>query len=188
MGNITPTILGVVGSPRKNGNTHALVEQVLAGAQDAGATTEIAFLDGLEIRECDGCHACWKNGSCVKDDDMQALYLQIINADALVLGTPVYWYGPTALMKGFIDRFVFFNCDANRPGIRGKKAAVVVPFEELNRETVAPVLAFFEMSLQYLEIDLIGKICAPGMARKGEVKENPEIMAEAWQLGQKLAA
>ena len=80
-------ILGVVGSPRKNGNTHILVSIVLEGARAAGAKTELLFLNDFHIRECDGCHACWKTQECCKDDDMKLLYPKISDCDALVFGT-----------------------------------------------------------------------------------------------------
>ena len=80
------------------------------------------FLNDLHIEECIGCHACWKIGSCVKQDDMNILYQKILESQVIVFGTPVYWYGPTTLMKGFIDRFVYYNCPQNRPKIKGKCA------------------------------------------------------------------
>ena len=55
-----PKILGIVGSPRKKGNTHILVSKMLEGAEAEGAETDILLLGKLEIRECTGCHACWK--------------------------------------------------------------------------------------------------------------------------------
>ena len=52
-------MLGIVGSPRKNGNTHVLVSRILEGARDAGAEAETVLLGDLTVQECDGCHACW---------------------------------------------------------------------------------------------------------------------------------
>ena len=67
-------ILGVIGSPRKKGNTHVLVSQILSGAESQGFVQDQVFLNDLHIEECIGCHACWKIGSCVKQDDMNILY------------------------------------------------------------------------------------------------------------------
>ncbi|HZD60654.1 MAG TPA: flavodoxin family protein [Anaerolineae bacterium] len=67
-------MLGVVASPRKKGNTHILVSKTLDGAKAEGATTEIIFLNDLNIRECNGCHSCWKGKPCSKKDDMNKLY------------------------------------------------------------------------------------------------------------------
>jgi multimeric flavodoxin WrbA len=180
-------ILGVVGSPRKKGNTHILVSRILEGAEAQGAATDILFLGKLKIRECDGCHTCWKGKLCGKRDDMNEVYPRIAESDAFVFGTPVYWYGPTALMKGFIDRFVYFNCPENRAKIRGKLAAIAVPYEEESYETAAPVVTFFEKSLAYLEMNLLGKIIVPGVSDKGDVLRKEEALAEAYALGQRLA-
>ena len=180
-------ILGIVGSPRRKGNTHLLVTRQLQGAKDEGAIVEELFLNDLHIRECDGCHVCWHGKPCGKRDDMNDIYRKIEESDAIVFGTPVYWYGPTALMKALIDRFVYFNCPENRGGIRGKNAVLVIPFEEDDPETVGPLLTFFEKSLSYLEIKMVGKIIVPGVTRRGEVLRKADRMEEAFLLGRRLA-
>lgn len=179
-------ILGVIGSPRKNGNTHILVSRILDGAIAEGAHTEILFLNDLLIRECDGCHSCWKGRKCSKKDDMNAVYPMIIESDVIIFGTPVYWYGPTALMKCFIDRFVYFNCPTNRPKIRGKAAVLAIPFEEDNIKTADLLIKFFEKSLGYLEMKIIGKILAPGVSARGEILGRKKILRESYQLGRKI--
>jgi len=180
-------VIGVVGSPRKKGNTHILVSRILEGAEAEGVQTDIVLLGKLKIRECDGCHACWKDKPCAKRNDMNDLYPKIEESDAIVFGTPVYWYGPTALMKGFIDRFVYFNCPENRTKIKGKRAAIAVPYEEENPKTAKPVVTFFEKSLDYLEMNLIGKIIVPGVSDKGDVLQKEQVLAKAYELGQRLA-
>lgn len=179
-------ILGVVGSPRKNGNTDILVSRMLDGARDSGAAVEKIFLGDLKITECDGCHACWKTERCAKDDDMQALYPKIIGSDLIVFGTPVYWYGPTALMTGFLDRFVYFNCPATRAKIRGKGAFLAIPFEEEDPATADPLKMMFSKSLAYLEMKLLGTILAPGVGAKGEILKRPELLEEAVRIGARL--
>lgn len=118
---------------------------------------------------------------------MNALYPQIAAADVLVFGTPVYWYGPTALMKAFLDRFVYHNCPENRPQIRGKRAALAVPFEE-EESAAAPLLALFERSFRYLEIEPAGVLLAPGVGARGAILEKPECLTAAEELGRRLAA
>jgi multimeric flavodoxin WrbA len=180
-------ILGIMGSPRRNGNTHILVSRILEGAESEGAEGDILLLDDLAIKECNGCHVCWEGKDCSKDDDMNSIYPRVIESDAIIFGTPVYWYGPTALMKGFIDRFVYFNCPENREKIRGKPVVLAVPFEEEDPETAALLVSFFEKSLGYLEMNLIGTILVPGVTRKGEMKEKEAKLQEAYELGKKLA-
>jgi multimeric flavodoxin WrbA len=181
------TILGVAGSPRKRGNTHTLVSRILEGAVAEGAAAETLFLGDLDIRECDGCHVCWKGRQCSKKDDMNKIYPKIVQSDIIVFGTPVYWYGPTALMKCFMDRFVYFNCPENRAKIRGKSAVIAVPFEEEDPKTADLLVKFFKKSLQYLEMKLIGKILVPGVGSRGDILRKPGSLEEGCELGRKLA-
>jgi multimeric flavodoxin WrbA len=176
-------VLGIVGSPRKNGNTHILVSRILEGAQAEGAIAETLLLGDLTIRECDGCHACWKGKSCSKQDDMKGIYAKIVESDVIVFGTPVYWYGPTALMKALIDRFVYFNCPENRAKIRNKSAIIAVPLEDNNPHTADLVAAFFEKSLEYLEMKLVGQVIAPGVGEKGDILREQEKLNEGYELG-----
>jgi multimeric flavodoxin WrbA len=183
----TTKILGVVASPRKKGNTHILVSRILEGARAAGADTETLFLNDLNIRECDGCHACWKGRHCSKKDDMNALYPKIIESDIIIFGTPVYWYGPTGLMKCFIDRFVYFNCPENRAKIKGKSAILAIPFEEDTIKTADLLIKFFVKSLGYLEMKIIGKILSPGVSARGDILKKEELLRRSYQLGKRIA-
>jgi multimeric flavodoxin WrbA len=180
-------ILGVMGSPRKKGNTHILISKILEGAASEGAEGEILFLGDLTIRECDGCYRCWQGKECNKDDDMNTIYPLIMESAGIIFGTPVYWYGPTALMKGFIDRFVYFNCPENRKRIKGKPAVLAVPCEEADPAAADLVKTMFEKSLGYLEMNLIGTIIVPGVTRKGEIIKKLGPLKEAYNLGIKLA-
>ncbi len=180
-------ILGIVGSPRIDGNTHILVQRILDGAEEAGAHVDLMLLKGLTIRECDGCHACWKGKNCCKNDDMTEVYPRLADSDVLVFGTPVYWYGPTALMKAFLDRFVYFNTPENRRRIAGHGAVLAIPFEETNPDTAALTVAMFEKSFEYLQMPLLGKVLAPGVGERGEMLSKADILSEAHQLGKRLA-
>ncbi len=181
-------VLGIIGSPRKRGNTDVLVSRILDGARENAANTETGWLADLKISECDGCHACWKGKHvCSKADDMTDLYPKIIASDAIVFGTPVYWFGPTAIMKCFIDRFVYFNCTDTRKKIRNKAAVIAVPFEDRTYETSRLVVEFFEKSLDYLEMRLIDKILVPGVTKRGEVRTRKRVMEKCYELGRMLA-
>lgn len=180
-------ILAVVGSPRRNGNTHILVSKIAEGARAGGASVDELLLGELAIRECDGCHVCWKGKECSKDDDMRPIYPAITQSDVIIFGTPVYWYGPTALMKAFIDRFVYFNCPQNRQKIKNLSAVIAVPFEEDDLETAKGVVEFFQKSLAYLQIRLLGQIIVPGVGEKGAIRQKSECLQKAYELGKILA-
>ncbi len=179
-------ILGVVGSPRRNGNTHILVSKILEGAKGAGSSTDLLFLGDLKIQECDGCHACWRGTPCPKHDDMNAVYSKIIESDAIIFGTPVYWYGPTALMKAFIDRLVYFNCPENRAKIRGKLAAVAIPHEEASPHAADLLTAFFERCFQYLEMNYVGGVTVGGVTRRGDIKNKTDRLNAAHRFGRRV--
>ena len=123
-------VLGVVGSPRKNGNTEILVDEVLRGAKDAGATVEKIFLNELKILPCQSTCSeyCKAKGNCKITDDMSSLYDKLYGSDCIVLGTPIYWWGPSAQMKAFIDRWYAFSHPAFIKKIEGKKLVLVAPF------------------------------------------------------------
>ena len=83
-------IIGFNASPRKGGNTAWSMGQVLESAAEAGAETEIFHSSELNISPCKGCLGCTKGGGCVVADDMQQVYDMLKQADALVLGSPIY--------------------------------------------------------------------------------------------------
>jgi multimeric flavodoxin WrbA len=101
------SVLGISGSPRKKGNTRLMVEKALEGAKKVGGVqTEICDLSTMNIQNCIGCEACRRKKSlCVAiKDDMESIYPKLINCDALVLGSPVYFGDVTGLTKAFMDR------------------------------------------------------------------------------------
>jgi multimeric flavodoxin WrbA len=179
-------ILGVIGSPRKNGNTHILVSNILKAAEETGASAETILLADKKIEECDGCLVCWKNKECPKADDMLDLYPKIIESDVIIFGTPVYWYGPTAIMKSFLDRFVYFNCPENRNKIKGKNVVLVIPFEEETPATADLVVEMFKRSFNYLEMNLAESILIPGVSKRGDVLKKTECLKKCRELGSKI--
>ena len=97
------------GSPRKGGNTEALLEAVMAPVRQAGIETELVQIGGKGIHGCLGCYTCQKrkDSRCSQNDDMlNACLEKVIAADALLLGSPTYFTDVTADMKAFIDRVV----------------------------------------------------------------------------------
>lgn len=97
-------VLGIVCSPRKGGNTEILVQEALAGARDSGAKTELLTVRDKDIKPCDGCLSCKKTGECHIKDDMQLVYEKMLNADGIVIGTPVYFWSISGQAKVLLDR------------------------------------------------------------------------------------
>ena len=99
-------IIGIIASPRKEGNTAWIVNKILEGAKERGAETQAWYSSELTIEPCRGCLCCHTDGDrgCIIDDDMQELYDAIDQADAIVLGSPVYMGQMSAQAKIFTDR------------------------------------------------------------------------------------
>jgi multimeric flavodoxin WrbA len=181
-------ILGVVGSPRRGANTQILVEAMLEGAAQAGAATELLFLADISLEECNGCHACWRGERCSKKDDLTPWLPRIAEFDGIIFGTPVYWFGPSGLVKTFLDRFVYFNGPKNRDRIRGHRVALAVPFEDTSPQTPELLIEMFVRSFSYLELTMVGGVLASGIHGKDDVIDRPEVLANARDLGRQLAA
>ena len=98
-------VLVLQASPNTHGSTAILVDEFCRGAREAGHSVERIDVCKLDIAPCTGCVACGYEGPCVQHDDMDDLREQILAADALVLATPLYYYGMTAQLKCVIDRF-----------------------------------------------------------------------------------
>ncbi|MBN1177449.1 MAG: flavodoxin family protein [Dehalococcoidales bacterium] len=121
-------VLGIVGSPRKGGNTEIMVEEALAAAREAGAETDIFLVHDKTIAGCDGCGSCFKTGKCKIKDDMQELYIKMEAADGILFGSPVYFHDYTAQAKAIIDRTFCFLRD--HP-LKGKVAAPVLTLRKV---------------------------------------------------------
>lgn len=180
-------IVGIMGSPRRNGNTHILMDRILEGAKDAGADTELVIIADLDIAPCDGCYVCYEKKPCNKEDDMNILYDTILEADVIIFGTPLYWYGPTAIMKAFLDRLQYFTAPENLPLVRGKKAVTATVYEEDGITPAVPLLLMYERGFAYFGLELVDTILVPGVLDKGAIKEKTEDLEKAYQLGKSLA-
>lgn len=102
-------VIGINASPRKNANTQTLIEEVLRGAAEQGADTRLVNLRELNINGCIGCEGCKNHlGECVQKDDLTPLLQELTTYDAIVMGTPVYWYQVTAQFKMLVDRLYCF--------------------------------------------------------------------------------
>lgn len=97
--------LFLLGSPRKNGNSTTMAQAVAKGLSAAdGNTIEYIHLNTLNIKPCQGCGGCSNSGQCIIDDDMTDLYEKTDSADRIFFVSPIYFYGLSAQIKGYVDR------------------------------------------------------------------------------------
>ncbi len=108
-------VIGIVGSPRENGNTAALVRQMLKGAAEAGADTEVFYLNKLNFRGCQACMYCKSHDVCKQEDDMARVIEEIKKADGIIIGSPVYIGYVSGQTKLFLDRLYVFLRGPNAP-------------------------------------------------------------------------
>ncbi len=177
-------VIGIVGSPRRNGNTEIIVDSIMEGAREAGALSHKILLSDLKIAPCRACNVCTKKGSCVQQDDMDGLLDQMFDSDVWILGTPVYWWGPTAQFKAFLDRWYSVN---DRSQFRGRNVILVIPSGGAGEYSYGPVRDMLERVIKYLGMNHVKTILAPGIGGKGAVGSHPEILDSARRTGRDIA-
>ena len=102
-------IVVITGSPRKNGNSFAMTEAFIKAAEDKGHTVTRFDAAMKQVGGCHACETCFKTGkACSFDDDFNTIAPAILEADAVVFSTPVYWYSIPAQIKGVIDKMYSF--------------------------------------------------------------------------------
>jgi multimeric flavodoxin WrbA len=175
-------VLGLVGSPKVDGNTSRLVNAVLEGAAEKGAETVIYNLASLDIKGCDACGKCQETGCCVIDDDMQTLYREIQEADTVVLGSPVYMWQMTAQTKLLIDRMTAFLKPNSSSRLDNKKLILVFTQGIPDRDAFKPYFEYTAGLLYYLGFDVLDTIVAAG-TDKLEVAFRPQLLEKARDFG-----
>jgi multimeric flavodoxin WrbA len=150
---------------------------------------ETVYLHGQDIAPCYACYGCLKPDSktCVIDDDMQPIYQKLIEADAWVITSPVYWFTMSAQTKLFMDRcFALYNI--NKEVFAGKNIAIAMSYADPDPFVSGCVNALrtFQDTYRYVGANLVGMVY--GCAHKpGEIKSNLPLMQDAEALGKKLA-
>ena len=188
-------ILAIAGSPRRKGNTDALLDRAVAGATSAGAEVERVVLSRLKVAPCVGCNRCFETGRCVVQDDYQELYDKTLAADGIILAAPVFFMNVSGWTKAFIDRFqclwalryVLDQPVPLPPGGQRRRAIFLSAAGSPKTKfdcTLSTVRAFFAT----VDAKLIGTACINAIDDKGAVTEHPEILEKAYALGREMAS
>ncbi|MGB4210064.1 MAG: flavodoxin family protein [Thermovirgaceae bacterium] len=179
-------ILGILGSPRRGGNSETLARKVLDGAAENGFATDIIRLQGLNLTGCTDCRKCWSGGSpCVIDDDMDKVYEKVREADLLVFASPLYWYSWSSQIKPVWDRFLPFHHAKARWDLKDKKALLVAAAGDDKPEAFEGMLFSFRTSCRLLGMEMVKPLLAHGVHGMGEAtKGNWLKLAE--ELGKSL--
>ena len=173
-------IIAINGSPRgMGGTTGRLLEEVLAGAVQAGADIEIVCLSETPIKPCLACDACHKVGICPVKDEYETLKDKLLAADAFVLATPNYLFSVTAQMKAFLDRC---NGLIHLTALEGKYAALV---ESSGGGGDEEVLNYMGHVVSALGAQTVGSIGSPGAGPR-MFPEQEALFQKARALGRDL--
>ena len=174
-------VLIISASPRKGGNSDVLCDQFLLGAKEAGHEVEKVFLRDKKINYCMGCGVCNNTHVCVQKDDMKDLLDKMVNADVIVLSTPVYFYTMDAQLKTFIDR-----CVPRYTEMTNKEVYFIVAAADTEKDNLRPTIE----GLRGFTRDCLegtkekGIIYGTGAWKVGEIKNLP-VYQEAYETGKK---
>ena len=174
-------IIVLNGSPRANGNTKELVKAFVKGAESAGNTVQVFDLQKMNIHGCLGCCMGGKDEASpfVQKDDMAEILDKMVQADVIVMATPVYFYSMNGQMKTLIDRTV-----PRYEEIAGKDFYFIVAAADSNRANMEKTLETFRGFTEDCLPDAHekGVIYGTGAWQIGDIKSSP-AMEEAYQAG-----
>jgi len=178
-------IIGIVGSPRVDGNTEYLVKAALTEAKNENEfETEIIRLAGKKINPCTACLACKDEKRCIIEDDFDPIFKKMVAADGIVIGSPVYFGSATPEIKSLIDRAGYVSVYSGRLFENKVGGPVVVARRAGQNFTFAQLLFFFLHQGMIVPGSTYWNI---GFGReKGKVKEDVEGIATARNFGKKM--
>lgn len=186
-------LLVVLGSPRKGGNSETVAEKVAEAVINDGGQVDYIRLNKLNIRPCQGCGGCEKDGNCVLKDDMTDIYPLVDAADRILLVSPVYFYGITAQCKLFGDRlqarwarkYILKERFREKEGRKGYLIATAA--------TVGPKI--FDCSVlmtryifDAIDVEYGGELLIKGVDERKAVQGKEDELARAEQFGADMVA
>ena len=175
-------ILILSGSPHTDGNTRLLVDAFVQGIGNRH-NVEIVNICDYNINPCRGCNACFADGKhdCVQNDDMPLVYEKAMNADLLVVASPVFFYGISAQLKAAIDRFH----NPIRDSFRISKMMLFAVGAASLPELFDSITREYELCLNFFHLEDAGRILVRGMKAKGDIRHS-SALEEAYQLGKNI--
>lgn len=189
-------VLGIGGSPRRNGNSDVLLNQLITAASEESVPCHTVQLRDIDYQGCIGCEKCRKDKICTGQvDGMSLIYNKIISSKGLILVSPTHNYNVTSWMKAFIDRlYCFYNFQNTHPrawssqfGNQDRKAVVVAICEQENKKDMGFTLEAMKLPLEALGYEVMGELAVFKVFDKGKVKKDTAVLEKAAILGKDLA-
>lgn len=175
-------VLILEGSPRIHGNSDLLCDELMKGAVEAGHEVEKIRVASEKIAPCSACYYCRShNGECVFKDDMAEVMQKMIDADVIVLASPVYFYSISAQLKAVIDRTV-----ARWTEVENKQLYYILTMAEEDPAMSEYAIASLHGYAECVEgAQEKGTLVAYGVYEAGEVR-NTSFMNEAYEMGRNI--
>lgn len=171
-------VLILSGSPRKDGNSDILCSEFARGAAESGNEVEIIRVAEKKIGYCKACYACRGTGVCAIKDDMAQVMKKMIDADVIVLASPVYFYSIDAQLKALIDRTV-----CRWTEVKNKEFYYIMTAADNSKSSLETTLACMRGYADCVEgAKEMGVIYGTGVYEKGEIR-NKAAMTEAYKMG-----
>ena len=172
-------VLILSGSPRKGGNSDNLCDEFARGAQEAGHEVEKIHVAAKKVAPCSACYYCRDHGGeCARKDDMTDILQKMIDADVIVLASPVYFYSIDAQLKAVIDRTV-----ARWLEVKNKEFYYIVTMADEEHASADTTLACFRGYADCVEGAVEkGVVIGSGVYEPGKVKAT-SAMKQAYKMG-----
>jgi multimeric flavodoxin WrbA len=186
-------VLGIFGSPRRGGNTELLLNEALKGAEKESAEVERLYLRDFTITPCLECHGCDDTGNCIVLDDMEKIFPKLLEADVVILASPIFFYGVTAWAKALIDRsqalwarkYLLKDPSLGKKGKKRKGFFISVGAtkgQKIFEGAILTVKYFFDV----LNAEYVGELLFRGVEAKEDILKHPEALQQAFEAGRKL--
>jgi len=185
-------VLGLSGSPRPEGNTAHLLKCCLEGAASRGAATKTVDLTVLDIAACRHCDRCFEDGRCIIEDDMQALYEQMRQADSIVLATPLHFMAVTAHVKLFMDRCQALWARKHILGLtplgeeKSRRGIFISTGGRTGTRSFDGARLSVKALFASLDICYFAELVYPGIDAEGDIDRHPTALTEAFDMGARL--
>jgi len=183
-------LLAVYGSPRKGGNTDTLLDCFIEGVEEAEHGVERVYLRDYDFLPCTECNGCRETGRCVIRDELDPLFDKLLECERAVFSYPVFFLGPPAITKAFIDRGQFLwirkyvlDINPERRGVKRNAFLLSVGGFAGSEKIFRCNISIFRSFLLVCGLKYSGELVANGIEYKNDVKESVELCRRAREAG-----
>ena len=168
--------LGIIGSPRRDGNSARLTEEILESLSDS-YETETIFLGDLDIQPCEACHSCAKTNECIIEDDMQAIFSKLKEASVIILSSPVHMGGITSRLRMFMERTWHLR--------KSQLAGKIGTYAGVGRRDLGVAINEMEEYLTRIKTVKLPGVFGYGV-KKGDIEQDEETFANVERLSKQI--